>query len=122
MWFAACMMFLIAAFQIIEGLVAIFDRGYYQVSSSHLVVHVSYTGWGWVHLLVRIVLGFAAAGVLTGNVVARTVGVILAAVSAVLNLLFIAAYPIWGVVLITVDIVVIYALTAHGSEMRQQAN
>jgi hypothetical protein len=39
------MMFLVSAFQIVEGLIAIFDRSYYQVTSSHLVVHVSYAGW-----------------------------------------------------------------------------
>jgi hypothetical protein len=117
--FAACMMFFVAAFQIVEGLVAIFDRTYYQVSSSHLVVHVNYTGWGWAHLLVGVVIGLSAAGVLVGNVLARTVGVILASVSALLNLLFMAAYPVWGVILIAVDILVIYALIAHGRELRQ---
>ena len=120
--FAACMMFFVAAFQIVQGLVAVFDRSYYQVNSDHLVVHVSYTGWGWVHVLVGVVIGFAAAGVLTGNVLARTVGVLLAGLSALLNVLFIAAYPVWGLIIITVDILVIYALTAHGREMRDRAS
>jgi hypothetical protein len=116
--FASCMMFLVAVLQVVEGLVAIFSRNYYQVAPNGLVIHVSYTGWGWVHLLLGAVIGLSAAGVLVGNVAARTVGVILAIVSAVLNLLFLPAYPVWGMIAITLDVVVIYALTAHGKEMR----
>jgi hypothetical protein len=115
------MMFFVAALQIVEGLVAIFDRSYYQVSSNHLVVHVNYTGWGWAHILVGVIIGLSAAGILAGNVVARTVGVLLAGLSALLNVLFIAAYPVWGVIVIAVDILVIYALIAHGRELREPA-
>jgi hypothetical protein len=116
--FAACVMFLVATFQVVEGLVAIFDKGYYQVTSNGLVVHVSYTSWGWVHLILGVVIAFSAGGVLVGNLAARTVGVILAAASAVVNLLFLPAYPVWGMIIIAVDILVIYALIVHGREMR----
>ena len=58
------------------------------------------------------------AGVLVGNLAARTVAVILAGLSAIANLLFIEAYPVWSIIVITVDILVIYALTVHGRELR----
>ena len=119
--FAAGMMLLLGTLQAVEGLVAIFDPGYYKVTSSGLVVHVSYTGWGWVHLLLGAVIGISAGGVLVGNLAARTVGVILALVSAVLNLLFISAYPVWGTIVIALDVVVIYALIVHGHELRDTA-
>ena len=119
--FASCLMFLVACFQIIEGLVAIFDDEYYQVGSNGLVVHVSYTGWGWLHLVLGLVIGVSAAGVVVGNVLARTVGVLLAGLSAVLNLLFISAYPIWSLIIIAVDVLVIWALTVHGGELRDPA-
>jgi uncharacterized protein (DUF983 family) len=45
-------------------------------------------------------------------------GIVLAVISAIVNLAFIAAYPVWGVILIAVDIVIIYALTMHGREMK----
>lgn len=115
------MMFLVACFQIVEGLVAIFDDDYYRVGSNGLVVHVSYTGWGWAHLLLGLVIGVSAAGVLVGNVLARTVGVLLAGLSAVLNLLFISAYPVWSLIVIAVDVLVIWALTVHGGELRDRA-
>jgi hypothetical protein len=111
------MMFLLGFFQIVEGLVAVFDDGYYHVTESGLVVNVDYTAWGWVHVLVGLLLMVSAAGVLTGNIAARAVGVILAGLSAVLNLLFIEAYPIWSTIIITIDVLVIYALTVHGREL-----
>ena len=49
---------------------------------------------------------------------ARTVAVILAGLSAIANLLFIEAYPFWSIIVITVDILVIYAVTAHGRELK----
>src|SRR5215207_11151178 len=75
--FAAFMMILVGAFQAIQGLVALFDDGFYLVRENGLVVDVNYNVWGTVHLLIGVLLMLAGAGVLTGNIVARTVGVIL---------------------------------------------
>jgi len=119
--FAAFMMILLGTFQAVEGLVAIFDDGYYHVRESGLVINVDYDAWGWVHLVLGAVIVLAGVGVLAGNILARTVGVVLAAVSAVLNLLFIEAYPIWSVIVITVDVLVIYALIVHGRELRDSS-
>jgi hypothetical protein len=119
--FASFMMILVGAFQAIEGLVAIFDDGFYLVRSSGLVVDVNYNVWGTVHLLIGVVLILSGAGVLSGNIVARTVGVIVAAVSALVNMAFIGAYPFWSLLIITVDILVIYALIVHGRELHDSA-
>ena len=54
--FASFMMFLLGTFQAIQGLVAIFDDGYYAVTESGLVVDVDYTAWGWVHLLLGVLI------------------------------------------------------------------
>ena len=116
--FASCMMILLGTFQAIEGLVAIFDDGYYRVTQSGLVVNVDYTVWGWVHLLLGVLVAISGIGVMVGNIAARTVGVLLAGLSAIANLLFIAAYPFWSIIVITVDVLVIYALTVHGRELK----
>ena len=50
---------------------------------------------------------------------ARTVGVIAVSFSLIANFFFIPAYPLWALIVITIDVLVIWALTAHGSEMRQ---
>jgi hypothetical protein len=117
--FAATMMILLGTFQAIEGFVAIFDDGYYGVTSSGLVINVDYTVWGWTHLLLGVLVALAGIGVMAGNLAARTVGVLLAGLSAIANLLFIEAYPVWSIIVITVDILVIYALTVHGREMKR---
>jgi hypothetical protein len=116
--FASTMMILVGCFQLIEGLVAIFDDGFYRVTDSGLVVQVNYNVWGWTHLLIGAVLIAAGAGVFAGNIVARTVAVGVAMLSALLNLLFIAAYPLWSLTIIAVDVLVIYALIVHGREMK----
>jgi hypothetical protein len=40
--------------------------------------------------------------------------------SALVNIAFLSAYPIWSTIMIAVDILIIWALTVHGSEMRQE--
>jgi hypothetical protein len=116
--FASSMMVLLGSFQAIEGFVAIFDDGYYRVTQGGLVLSVDYTAWGWTHLLLGVLIVISGVGVMAGNLAARTVGVILAGLSAIANLLFIEAYPFWSAIVITVDILVIYALTVHGREMK----
>jgi hypothetical protein len=116
--FAGLMMVLVGFFHIVEGLVALFDQGYYLVGSDGLVVNVDYTAWGWVHLIIGIVAVLTGFGLIAGHMAARIVGVGLAMLSAVLNLLFLPAYPVWSTIVIAVDLIVIYAITVHGRELR----
>jgi hypothetical protein len=116
--FASAMMLLLGSFQIVQGVVAIFDDGFYHVTEGGLVIDVDYTAWGWTHLLLGVLIVVCGLGVLTGNIVARTVGVLLAGLSALVNLAFIEAYPIWSILVIAIDVLVIFALTVHGRELR----
>jgi len=116
--FASFMMIIAGSFQAIEGLVAIFDDGFYHVTESGLVVNVDYSVWGWIHLLLGALLIICGVGVLAGNIVARVVAILLAGLSALVNLVFLEAYPIWGILIITVDVLVIYSLVVHGRELR----
>jgi hypothetical protein len=116
--FAGAMMIMLGTFQAIQGFVAIFDEGFYRVTERGLVVEVDFTVWGWTHLLLGVLIVAAGAGVLVGNLAARIVAVVLAAFSAIVNLLFIEAYPIWSIIIITVDVLVIFALIVHGRELK----
>ncbi len=116
--FASFMMFMVGSFQVIQGLIALFNDDYYVVRESGLVVNVNYNAWGTVHLILGILLILCGAGVLTGNIVARSVGVLLAGLSALANMAFISAYPVWSLIVIAIDVFVIYALTVHGGELR----
>jgi hypothetical protein len=116
--FAGIMMAVMGAYQAIVGFVALFDDGYYAVRPNGLVVNVDYTMWGWVHLLLGVVACAAGFGVVAGRTWARAVGIVIASVAAIVNFAFIAANPIWATILITVDVLIIYALAAHGGELR----
>ena len=116
--FAGTMMTLVGTFHVIQGLVALFDNGYYLVTQTGLVVSVDYTTWGWAHLLAGVVVLGAGLGLFTGRTWARAVGVIVASISAILNFAFIAAFPVWSLTIIALDVFVIYAITAHGAEMK----
>jgi hypothetical protein len=117
--FAGIMMILVGAFQAIDGLIALFNDELYVVRPSGLVVNVDYTAWGWTHLLLGVLLIAAGYAVFSGRVWGRTVGVIAALLSAIVNFAFIPAYPVWSILIITVDVLVIYALIAHGGELRE---
>ena len=117
--FAGVVMITLGAFHIIDGLVALFEKGFYSVNSSHLVVHVNYSAWGGAHLALGALFILVGFGVLVGQTWARVVGIALAVISAIINLAFLAAYPVWGVILIALDIVIIYALAMHGGELKE---
>ncbi|MGH3330402.1 MAG: DUF7144 family membrane protein [Nocardioidaceae bacterium] len=118
--FAATIMAMVGAFQVIVGLVAVFDSGYYAVNENGLVVNVDYTGWGWVHMGLGAVAIAAAIGLLAGQMWARVVGIAMALVSAIVNLAFIAAYPLWSITVIALDVVVVYAIAMHGKELKTE--
>src|SRR3954469_12163702 len=87
--FGGVMLIMLGAFQIIEGLVALFDDGFYLVRSNGLVVDVNYNTWGWIHLIIGVAGVLAGLGLLVGNMAARIVGIAAAFLSALVNLAFI---------------------------------
>jgi len=116
--FAGIMMILVGSFGAIEGLVGIFKDQYFLVTDDKLVVTANYTAWGWTHLILGALVVLAGFGVLVGQFWARTVGILLAMVSAIVNIAFLAAYPVWSTIVITLDVIVIWALAVHGREMK----
>jgi hypothetical protein len=114
--FAAVMLITVGCFQAIAGLAGIFEDDVY-VQAPEWTFQLDVTAWGWAHLLLGVVLILSGLGIMTGNVLARTVGVFVAAISAVANFAFITWYPIWAIAIIAVDIAVIWALTAHGRDI-----
>jgi hypothetical protein len=116
--FGGVMMMVLGVFQAIEGLVAVFNDEFYLVRPSGLVVNVDYSVWGWTHLIIGAIAIVTGLGLLVGNMAARVVGVAVAALSALVNLAFISAYPIWSTILITLDVIVIFAIIVHGHELK----
>jgi len=117
--FAAVMLILLGCFHAIQGLVALFDDQKFVAVSDELIVSVDYTAWGWVHLIGGIILALAGISLFAGRMWARIVGVLAAMASAIVNIAFLSAYPTWSAIMIAVDILIIWALTVHGAEMKQ---
>jgi hypothetical protein len=116
--FGGVMLIVMGGFQITQGLVALFDDGFYAVGSEGLVVNVDYNTWGWVHLVIGLVGVLVGIGLLAGNLAARMAGVVIAALSALVNMAFISAYPVWSVLVIALDVIVIFAIIVHGREVK----
>src|SRR5689334_17050437 len=117
--FAAIMLVLVGSFQGIMGFVALFEDNYYLVPGTSLVVHVDYTTWGWIHLILGLVAIASGIGIIAGQMWARVLGVILAVLSAITNLAFVAAYPVWSIIIIALDVIAIYALIVHGRKLAE---
>ncbi len=117
-YFAGIMMSIVGIFQAIAGLVALMNNTFYVVGERALIAF-DYTAWGWIHLVLGLVLVVAGSSVMRGGLFGRTIGVVLAAISMVANFVFVAAYPVWSIIMIIVCAFVIYALTVHGSEARE---
>jgi hypothetical protein len=114
--FAAMIMIMAGTFQALSGLVAIFENEFY-VATSNYVFQFDATSWGWIHLLVGLVVALAGFAVLSGRTWGRVVGITLAMLSALTNFLFIPYYPFWALTIIALDVFIIWALAAHGRDV-----
>jgi hypothetical protein len=111
--FAALLVLLIGAFNIVNGIVGLADDKYFVVTPDGLLVG-DYQVWGGVWLALGILQMLVAAGIFAGKQWARIVGIILLLLSAVGQIMFLAAFPVWGFLTIGLIVAAIHALTVHG--------
>jgi hypothetical protein len=114
--FAGVLMIMSGAFQAFTGLVAVFENEFY-VATRNYLLQFDATSWGWIHLLLGLVVVGAGFAVLAGQTWGRVVGIILAVVSALANFAFIPYYPFWSMTIIALDVFIIWALAAHGRDI-----
>jgi hypothetical protein len=108
--FAGVIMLLVGAFHAIAGLVAILDDEFF-VTTRNYTYSFDVTSWGWIHLLVGIVIVLGGAYVFSGATWARFVGITLAGLSAIANFMFIPYYPFWSALIIALDVWIIWSLS-----------
>lgn len=116
--FAAVMMIIGGGLNLFYGIVAAVNDQW-TVWTNRSAVYLDVSQWGWVHIIVGGIVLLCGIGLFSGNILARAVGVIVASGSLVVNFFFIPVYPVWALTVITIDVLVIWALTAHGREMRE---
>jgi hypothetical protein len=115
-YFAGFMMMLLGVFEGIAGLAAIFKDNFYVVAKDQLLVF-NFKTWGWISLILGIVIFMAGLELLRGAMWARILAVFLASLSFIANLSFVQAYPIWSITMMVIDVLIIYAITVHGGEL-----
>lgn len=116
--FASILMGISGVFHMIAGLTALFKETVFVVGANQLVV-MNYDQWGWAHLILGAVLLLSALSLASGKLWGRIFGVFIATLSIIANFVFFEAYPVWSLMIILVDIVLIYSIVIHGSELRE---
>ena len=117
--FGASMLVIAGSVNVMQGLVALLDEGYFLVPSGDDLLLIDYTAWGVVSLLWGALAIGAGLGVFASKGWARWTAVGIAGVSILIQIGFLAAFPVWSGLIIAFDVLVILALTAHWSDVRR---
>jgi hypothetical protein len=116
--FAAIILILNGVFSLVQGFVALIGSNYYYVVTDGSLFLFDLTGWGWWNLIIGVVLVLTGLALFTGATWARIVAIIAASLSAIGQLFLVPAQPWWALIVIGIDILVIYAIAAHGRDLR----
>jgi hypothetical protein len=111
--FAGSILTLAGIFQVITGLVAIINDNFFVVSKNY-TFDLDVTAWGWIHLIIGIIVFVVGLGLFTGAGWAAVGAIAIAMLSAIANFFFIPYYPIWSLVVIGLNVWVIWSLTRPG--------
>jgi hypothetical protein len=110
--FGAVVLLVTGVFNVIDGLMAVYRSTFFVQDA--VFVFSDLNTWGWIIFSLGIVTVLAGLGVLSGSQLARWFGVLVAAVGAILQMMFAQTYPFWTGLIIAMDIAVIYGLAAYG--------
>lgn len=116
-FFAGMMMIIIGSLNAIYGLVALLNDQWVAFGNRGAVL-VDVTQWGWIHLIAGLVVLVSGIGVMSGNILARTIGVVCVGISMVVNFASIPLYPWWSLTILAIDVLVLWALIVHGRELK----
>lgn len=116
--FAAIMLAVNGGINVIQGLVAVLQDDYFAVRDGDELLITDFTGWGVVMLLWGALLLLAAFSLFKGSGWARWFAIFVAGLSILVQVAFLAAFPIWSLVIIGIDVTVILALSVHWDAAR----
>ena len=116
--FAAVIAIVSGMFSILQGVVGLLAPDTYFVATQGKLFLFDISGWGWWTLVVGILLIIVGVCLYIGAFWARTVGIVIVALSALVQLLLIPAQPWWSMIIIALDLLIIYAISMHGRELR----
>ena len=119
--FAATIMIIQGGMSIISGLTGIFrdDTYFTGAFGDGQVLVANYATWGWIHLIFGILLLLVGLSLFRGATWARVIAIFLVAINLVAQFTWVGIYPWWSLIMIALDILVLYAVTIHGGELRE---
>jgi hypothetical protein len=117
-YFAAVMLFIGAAIDIFYGIMAIIGPNTAYFVGANGTASFNVAAWGWWALIIGVGLLLAGIFLLRGAMWARIFAVVVAALNAVTQLMSLPAQPWWSIVMVGIDVLVIYAVTVHGRELK----
>ncbi|MEV6324652.1 hypothetical protein AB0M45_26210 [Nocardia sp. NPDC051787] len=106
---AAILLLTVGVLSVFEGISAVAEDQLYIVGTDY-VYKFDTTAWGWIHIVLGILLIIAALGLMTGATWARVTAICLAALSIIANFMWLPYYPAWSILVIALNIVVIWAI------------
>lgn len=117
-YFAGLLMILRGVSQAFLGITALVNKHYLFITGNNQLVYTTtnYNAWGWVDLAVGLLVLAAGFSLLHGSTWARVFAVVFTSISFLVNMAFISVFPVWAIVAMLVDVLVIYALVVHGRE------
>jgi hypothetical protein len=110
--FAGILLAMNGLFGMLYGLAGILNDQVLHVGGRGPVI-ADFTTWGWVTLVLGALMTATGVGILLGNNTARWFGVAFAFLSAIAHFGTISSFPLWGIMVIAIDITIIYCLTAR---------
>ncbi|WP_244208175.1 DUF7144 family membrane protein [Arthrobacter oryzae] len=116
--FAGIILIINGVFIGLQGLVALTGPDTYYLSTPRALFIFDAKGWGWWNVALGVLLILTAVGLFSGATWARVVAVVVAGLSAVVQLMLIPAQPWWSLIVIAIDVLIIFAVIAHGEELR----
>jgi hypothetical protein len=115
--FASIMIIIGGILWVLQGLFAVMnDEWVVRGENASLLLDI--TGWGWIHMLLGLVTILIGVLLFKGNMFARIVAVLIAGLSLIINFLWIPVVPLWAITIMVIDALVIYAVVAHGKELK----
>ena len=112
--FAGVLMILIGVLQIIQAVSALLEDEFFVVTENY-VFDIDVTAWGWIHLVLGLLVLCAGYSLLAGNTYGRILGLVLAGVSVIVTFAWVPYYPFWSLLMIALAIWVIWSLTRPGA-------
>jgi hypothetical protein len=113
--FAGVIMFVVGSLDALWGLGGILNDDIVVVGGQGALV-ADITTWGWVHMILGIVIAVTGVGLINGNTGARYMAVFLLAFNAISQIVWFPAAPLWAFLMIILDVVIIYQLTVRWEE------